>query len=171
MAKSDGGVPDIWEGAYVLHNHGKLLKNRSTLITNLTSYVVSQVIGWRFSICQWCIFISEQKKPNKKAAPDKGLYGKSKKILTGSALAIWFNAESLHNWRSKKNVKSLDEATFRGISPISFNGDWIFFGRAAWVAGPCAERQDDGYRHAFAAQCNRNRDRSAAGCDEPGGLA
>lgn len=29
MAKSDGGVPDIWEGAYVLHNHGKLLKNIS----------------------------------------------------------------------------------------------------------------------------------------------
>lgn len=26
MAKSDGGVPDIWDGDYVLHSHGKLLK-------------------------------------------------------------------------------------------------------------------------------------------------
>lgn len=44
MAKSDGGVPDVWGEAYVLHNHGKLLKNISE--AEYVSYKFNQLRGF-----------------------------------------------------------------------------------------------------------------------------
>lgn len=44
MAKSDGGVPDIWEGAYVLLNHGKLFKTISE--TEYIDYKFNQLRGF-----------------------------------------------------------------------------------------------------------------------------
>ncbi len=52
VAKSDGGVPDIQEGVYVLQNHGKLLRNISE-----AEYIAYKSNGLRGFSGHWLFFL------------------------------------------------------------------------------------------------------------------
>lgn len=44
MAKSKGGVPDIWNGEFVLHNHGKLIRHITE--KEYQSFKINQLRGF-----------------------------------------------------------------------------------------------------------------------------
>jgi len=51
MAKSDGGVPDIWQGIHVLHDHGRLI--REITLPEYIHYTFNEVRGFSG---HWLIF-------------------------------------------------------------------------------------------------------------------